>query len=100
MTPIQPEKWPQTNCLIEVGRMEKLELNTTSKTHREASEARAAALEEEDEDDDEDEEEEEEEEEAGDEEEAEEEAAEEPVDDAAVPNDQCESIPIEDRYFN
>lgn len=78
-------------------------MNTTSKTHREAAEARAAAAEEEEEDEEEEEEEEEEgdeeSEEGDDESEEEEEDGGEEEDESEVPNDVISSIDIEDRYF-
>jgi len=102
--------WPQTNALIEVNELEKLEPNATGRTHRELVEARLAEPEEEEEEeeeeDDEDEDEDEEggegDEEGGDEaegEEEEEEEEEEPEDENAVPEEIFEDISKEDRFF-
>ena len=107
---LMEEKWPQTNALIEVNYLEKLPMNTTSKTHRESAEARAAAAEEEEEEDEEEEEEDEEGDEEGDgegegeegddeNEDEEDDDDEEEDDDSEVPDDSYKSLDIEDRYF-
>ena len=102
-------RWPQTNALVEVNELEKLEPNATGRSHREMVEARFAEPEEEeeeeeeeeDEDEDEDEEGGEGDEEGGDEaaEEEEEEEDEEPEDENAVPDEIVESPMREDRFF-
>merc|ERR1712166_1031781 len=91
-------KWPQSNALIEINRIEGLPMSTTSRTHRELQEARLAEAEEEEEED-EDEEDEDEDDEDEDGEEEEEDEGEEEADPQAVPDDIVGGPSIEDRYF-
>ena len=106
-------KWPQSNALIEINKIEALPLVSTNKSHRELQETRLAEAEaeeeEEEDDDDEDEDEDDEEGEEGEEGEdgegeEEEEEEEEEEDDGesdpmAVPDDIEAARPVDDRYF-
>lgn len=99
---IVPEKWPQTNALIEQNELENFPKNATSRTHRELLESRGAEEEEEEEDEDEEEEDDEEEGdeegEEGDEDEDEEEDEEE--EEEGIPEDRWATAKPESRFFN
>ena len=107
LEPLQPEMWPQTNALIEINEMENFPKSSTSRTHKEAQEARSAEEEEEEEeeeeDDDEDEDEEGEGEEEGEEgegEDEEEEEEEEEDEEEGLPDENISYAQLsEDRSF-
>ena len=102
LTELLPELWPQTNSMIEVNDMEKLDTGAaTSKTGRELQEARAEEVEEEEDEDEE--EDDDDDEEGGDEDEEEEEEGEEDEDEGeeeeGMPDDILQTLNSENRFI-